>query len=197
MPAHFLPIHAAADKLQKMSGLKRTPRFAVEVRAGHDQRLLIAGFGPERIVGDAGADKPVARAAVQYYPQQAGNPEFRRGVITGWQGTEVSKADGTFQITVLPGPGHLLVMGQDGRYIHEEIGNNLLYSGQRGGTRYYPDAVVKLDLPVQAGPKEIAVALRRGMTLKGRLLGPAGQAMSSAVEGPAILKVPVGDRRTV
>jgi RNA polymerase sigma factor (sigma-70 family) len=132
-------------------------------------------------ITEAGSGKPVAQAAVHYYPQVVGNPNFRRGIITGWQGTEVSKADGTFQIAVFPGPGHLLVIGQDGRYVHEEIGNNVLYSGRPGGTRYYPDAIVKLALPKETQVKDVSVTLKRGASVKGRLVGPGGEPVGKAL----------------
>jgi RNA polymerase sigma factor (sigma-70 family) len=132
-------------------------------------------------VAEAGSGKPVAHAAVQYHPQRADNPNFRREIIQGWDTTEVSAADGTFRIAVLPGPGHLLVMGQDGHYVHEEIGDRILDSGRPGGTRYYPDAVVKLDLPKETRVKEVAVTLKRGVSVKGRLVGPAGERVGKAL----------------
>jgi RNA polymerase sigma factor (sigma-70 family) len=124
---------------------------------------------------EAGSGKLVAGAAVQFWPRRANNPNFRREVLSGWQSGEESGPDGTFQITVLPGPGHLLILGPDGDYIHEEVGSTVLYNGRPGGERYYPDALVKLDLPAGAGPKDITVTLRRGVTVKGNLVGPDGQ----------------------
>jgi RNA polymerase sigma factor (sigma-70 family) len=132
-------------------------------------------------VTEAGSGKPVARAAVQYYPLQAKNPNFKEDIVHGWQGIEVSKGDGTFQIAVLPGPGHLLIMGQNGQYIHEEIGSTVLYSDRPGGRRFYADAIVRLDLPKEDRVKDMAVTLKRGVTVKGRLLGPDGQPVGKAL----------------
>jgi RNA polymerase sigma factor (sigma-70 family) len=130
-------------------------------------------------ITEAGSGKPVGGAAVQYYPLAgSGAP---KGLISGWQGIEVSKADGAFHIPVLPGKGHLLIIGPDGRYLHEEIGANVLYNDRPGGMRYYPDAVVKLDLPKEARAKDVAVTLRRGVSVKGRLVGPGGEPVGKAL----------------
>jgi hypothetical protein len=132
-------------------------------------------------VTEAGSGKPVAQAAVQYYPQTADNANFRKEIIRGWDSTEVSAADGTFQIAVLPGPGHLLVLGQDGHYVHEEIGDRVLDSGRPGGARYYPDAVVKLKVPKETRVQDVAVTLKRGVSVKGQLVGPGGERVGKAL----------------
>jgi protocatechuate 3,4-dioxygenase beta subunit len=132
-------------------------------------------------VTEAGTGKPVAGACVQFWPRGVDNPNLRPNVITGWQKRELTKADGSFAIAVLPGPAHLLVQGPTPDYVHEEIGHEVLYSGRPGGSRLYPDAVVKLDIPARGEPKELAVTLRRGVTVRGRLLGPDGQPVARAV----------------
>src|SRR5262249_29632080 len=129
-------------------------------------------------VTEANSGRPVARASVQYFPQVANNPNYRGDVRTGWQAIERSGADGTFQVPVLPGPGHLLILGPGGDYVHQEIGHSQLFGGRPGGKRYYADAVVKLSVPKGAAAKDVAATLRRGVTVKGRLLGPDGQPLT-------------------
>jgi RNA polymerase sigma factor (sigma-70 family) len=126
-------------------------------------------------VTEAGSGRPVAQVSVQYFPQEVGNPNYHQGIRTRWEAVERSGPDGTFRVPVLPGPGHLLILGPGGDYVHQEIGSNLLFRGEPGGKRYYADAVVKLDPPKGAATKDVAVQLRRGVTVKGRLLGPDGQ----------------------
>ena len=84
-------------------------------------------------------------------------------------------------MAVFPGAGHLLVEGPTPDYVHVEIGHEVIFHGGRGGSRLYPDAFVKLDLPAKGEPKEVAVTLRRGATVRGRLLGPDGKPVARAI----------------
>jgi RNA polymerase sigma factor (sigma-70 family) len=126
-------------------------------------------------VTEAGSGKPVPAASLQYFPRQVDNPDLPKGILTGWQAIEKAGPDGTFQIVVPPGKGHLLVLGPRGEHVHEEITSGELYSGRPGGMRYYPDAVMKLSLKKGTKAHEVAATLRRGVTVKGRVLGPDGQ----------------------
>jgi len=101
-------------------------------------------------------------------------------VLIQSQNVVASRADGSFQIVVLPGPGHLLVSGPGLDYIHEEIGSSVLYADKPGGYRVYPDGHIKLDLAPKAEPKEVSITLRRGVTVEGRLLDPDGKPVARA-----------------
>jgi hypothetical protein len=130
-------------------------------------------------VTEAGTGKPVAGVSVQFYPRRANSKFYREDVITGWQGMVEGGSDGAFQMPVLPGAGHLLVIGPNGDYVHQEIGSNILYSGKPGGMRYQPDALVELDLDAKRKTHEVAVTLRRGVTVTGTLLGPQGKPVAA------------------
>jgi RNA polymerase sigma factor (sigma-70 family) len=132
-------------------------------------------------ITEAASGQPVAGAGVQYEPCPGQNPKVRTDVLRGWQDMVVSGADGVFQIVVQPGPGHLLISGPTQEFIHQEIGSNIISAGRPGGLRYYPDGLVKLDLPAKSGTKEVAVTLRRGVTVEGRLLGPDGKPVARAL----------------
>jgi hypothetical protein len=132
-------------------------------------------------VTEAPSGNTVAGAAVQYIPRRGDNPFFRRDVITDWQAGVETAADGTFQMPVLPGPGHLMVISPTGEHIHQEVGSSQFYNGKPGGMRYYPDGLVKLDLAEKEKVKGVAVTLRRGVTVRGRVLGPDGKPVHSAL----------------
>jgi protocatechuate 3,4-dioxygenase beta subunit len=132
-------------------------------------------------VTEAGSGKPVAGAGVQFWPRATDDPNRPKNLLTGWSHSEMTKEDGTFRMAVPSGTGHLLIQGPTPEYIHEEIGGEVISSGREGGSRVYPDAFVKLDLAPRAEPKELAIALRRGVTVRGKLLGPDGKPVAKAL----------------
>jgi RNA polymerase sigma factor (sigma-70 family) len=139
--------------------------------------LLLRGRVTEKASG-----KPVAGAAVQYGPFEAKN-RLARELHFGWTGPfVVSGPDGHFQLPVLPGPGHLFVNGPTPDYVHEQSDLAHLYRPDTlSNYRYYADAIIPLDLKPDRTPAGVNVALRRGVTVRGRLVGPQGQEVDHAV----------------
>jgi RNA polymerase sigma factor (sigma-70 family) len=136
-------------------------------------------------VTEAPGGKPVGGATVEFEPRFSNNPFFSREIlplIGGRVGTPVTGADGKFETVVLPGPGHLLVNGPTPDYIHAEIvTRKLLGEGVMPNRRHYPDGLVALDLKPDTGPHDVKVTLRRGTTLRGRVVGPDGKAVSQGL----------------
>jgi RNA polymerase sigma factor (sigma-70 family) len=131
-------------------------------------------------ITEAGTGAPVAVASVQYLPRRD-NPNIRNDVPTGWANVAVSRADGTFGLCVLPGAGHLRVHGPTSEYVLQERGQNQLDAGQPGGVRIYAHAFAPLELASGAEPRDLAVTLQRGVTVRGRLLGPDGKSVAEAL----------------
>jgi RNA polymerase sigma factor (sigma-70 family) len=180
-PGKYLTVTAYAPDGQPYLA---TQKILARPRAAVKQTVdikLVRGVLVRGKVTEASSGKPVAGAGVQFMPRDANNPNLRDDVITGWQGAVVSGKDGVFRIAVLPGPGHLLVSGPTADYIHREVGENEIQSGKPGGTRLYPDGLVKLDIPAKGDAKEVAVTLRRGVTVRGRLVGPDGKPVARAL----------------
>jgi hypothetical protein len=119
--------------------------------------------------------RPLGGASVQYIP--VGN---RSGVLIGWYANVASSADGTYQIAVPPGKGHLLVFGPNPGFVLDEIGWNRLHDDQPGGKRYYAHAIVPFEVKAGDQPHEVSVSLRPGVTIKGRIEGPGGQTVTDA-----------------
>jgi RNA polymerase sigma factor (sigma-70 family) len=130
---------------------------------------------------EADSGRAVAKATVQFLPRQADNPNYRRDVLTGWESTVVGGDDGRFDICVLPGPGHLLIHGPTPDYVMAEVSEAKLLQGKEGGSRYYAHAVVPLGLKAGAGTHDVAVKLKRAVTVKGRLVDPDGKPVAEAL----------------
>jgi RNA polymerase sigma factor (sigma-70 family) len=153
---------------------KGAVRHQVEIKL--PRGILVRG-----VVTEAGSGRQVAGAGVQFRPRGGNGPASPQHVLTGFQRIEVTDADGHFAMAVPPGPGYLLFQGPTPDYVHEEVDSETVYSGGRGGTRLYPDVAVRLNLPAKGEPKELAVTLRRGATVRGRLLDPDGRPVARAV----------------
>jgi RNA polymerase sigma factor (sigma-70 family) len=181
LPGNVFEVSAFAPDGEPYLSLKQRvnwPKAAVkqQIELKLPRGVLVRGK-----VAEAGSGKALANATALFIPRQAGNPNFRRDIVTGWDNTAVSGDDGTFDLCVLPGPGHLLVRGPTPDYVFQEIAERKLLSGKEGGQRQYAHAVVPLDTKPGAGPEEVAVALRPAVTVKGRLLGPDDQPVSEAL----------------
>jgi RNA polymerase sigma factor (sigma-70 family) len=151
------------------------PRGAVRK---HEVNLsLRRGICVTGVVRDAASGKPVADAAVEFQPPYDSpfltrEDRFVNDVKTA--------ADGTFEVVVLPGPGHLLVNAPTPDYLHATIlARELLGPGVAPNRRVYPDGLLRLDLKPDVVTHRVEVALRRGVPLKGRVLGPDGQPVAS------------------
>jgi protocatechuate 3,4-dioxygenase beta subunit len=137
-----------------------------------------------RILGsvkEAPSGKPVAGAVVEFEPRYSNNPFFARDAYPRFSDLrEVVKtgADGTFAMTVLPGPSHLLLNAPTPDYVHAEILSRELHGPDvRPNRRHYPDGLVALDLKPGADTHRVELTLKRATTLRGRVLGPDGKAV--------------------
>src|SRR5262249_10659015 len=132
-------------------------------------------------ITEADSGVPVAQASVQFVPRTANNPNLLKDVLTGWESIVVSGDDGCFALGVLPGSGHLLVHGPTPHYILSEMGSRQLDGDRPGGTRHYAHAFVPLDFKPGADAHDLAVSLKRGVTVKGRILGPDDKPVTEAM----------------
>ncbi len=81
-----------------------------------------------------------------------------------------------------PGKGYLTVVGPNLDYIPREIGGGMLYGGGKpGGTRVHAHDIIAYDVEAGEKPHFINATLKPGKTLRGRIVGPAGETVQDAV----------------
>jgi RNA polymerase sigma factor (sigma-70 family) len=160
------------------------PRGAVkhEIEIALPRGMLVRGKVTEESSG-----RPIAGARIIYHPRGSNTislPAVEDPLppeILSYEHSLVrSGADGTFQITVPKFPGHLLVMGPSPHYLTRPVGNNELYFGKPGGFARFYHGVVPLN-PKDGVDKEVSVTLRRGVTLRGQVVGPDGKPVPEGI----------------
>ncbi len=124
-------------------------------------------------VTEEGSGKPVSGAQVDFEIRRAPNGESRTMHV-------YTHSDGSFQLGAEPEPGHLFVWGPDYDYAIQAIDGGIVLRGQPGGSRMYSHAITALDLKPGMGSQEVNLVLRRGETVKGRVVGPDGQPVRDA-----------------
>ena len=116
-------------------------------------------------VVEEGTRRPLAGASVQFFAI----PKSEE-IIADWQAIVASKSDGSFQIAVPPGKGHLLIFSPSPDYILEEIGRSELWSGRPGGSRTYAHDIIAYDVKPGEAPRRVR---RRASPGQDRARSPA------------------------
>ncbi len=148
-------------------------RQSVELKLKRGSRLN--GRVTEDVSG-----KPVARALVSYLQTRRNNTLYDRD-FGGVPCDAVTGADGKFEIVVPAGPGHLLVRAATPDYLHVTTTNPELGRSLLPNWLIYPDALLHIDLKPGQSPDEVAMRLRRGVTVSARVIGPDGKAVARAM----------------
>src|SRR5262249_40053597 len=110
--------------------------------------------------------KPVSGATVVFRQFQHNNPN-RQNYISM---PTTSGKDGTWKLTAPTSRGLLLCTAPGNDFLTSVVGSTDLLEGRPGGDRRFYDCVIALDLKPQKKPKEVPVTLRRGVTLRGKLV---------------------------
>jgi RNA polymerase sigma factor (sigma-70 family) len=156
-------------------------------------------------VTEKASGKPVAGALV-FYQAQLNNSNSKRAEAglnnyANGRNAVTSKPDGTFQIACHPGPGYLTIEGPEPDFaLGENGGYDQLFFGKRGGQPWLSHGFAAVDLKLGDKPPEIAITLRKGVTLTATVTGPAGQSVGDLqvfcpLEGFAVSPVKVRGNR--
>jgi RNA polymerase sigma factor (sigma-70 family) len=93
----------------------------------------------------------------------------------------VTNADGSFQLGVAAGKGRIYVTHPNDEFIPVTVGSGGGSLNKPIGDPSYYHGVVELETKPGDKEAEVHVQLRRGVTVKGRLLGPDGKPVTHAV----------------
>jgi protocatechuate 3,4-dioxygenase beta subunit len=118
-------------------------------------------------VTEAGSGKPVAGAYVAY------NGDSENAVVSG--------PDGSFRVGVPVGSGRLVVTHPSGEFIPVTVGSAGGSLDKPVGEPTYHHAILDVDVKKDDRREEVAVTLRRGVTVKGRLVGPDDKPVAGAL----------------
>ena len=84
----------------------------------------------------------------------------------------MTAADGSFAARRTTREGHLAILAPSEDYVIREIGNREFFNGQPGGARIYTNGFVDCNPQPGNADLNVDVALRRGATVFGRIVGP-------------------------
>lgn len=123
----------------------------------------------------------ITGATIQYVPQSTTRARAPQGVVTGWQGLQLSGENGAFEICVLPGSGTLLISGPDGNFVSREFGSRELSRGLPGGQRNYAHQVEQVNPQANSEPLNLTIELQRGAVVSGHIANSAGEPVEQAL----------------
>jgi RNA polymerase sigma factor (sigma-70 family) len=138
-------------------------------------------------VAEVGSGSPIPGTMLGFLfaPDQRTQSEFRFG--HAWAGP-----DGSFQLAVAPKTRYLIALAPSEDYVFQEAAERMIVEGLPGGRRIYAHAFIARDPNSGAETREVRVVLRRGTTVKGRVIGPDGQPVQDAQMVSRIILMPAG-----
>jgi hypothetical protein len=125
-------------------------------------------------VTEEGSGQPIAGTMLGYL---CGSPA---APLEPWFGRAWAGPDGSFQLAVSPKSTHLIALGPSEDYVLQVTSERLIQEGRPGGRRIYAHAFSAYDRKSTGDTRTVDVVLRRGVTVKGQVIGPDGQPIQDA-----------------
>jgi RNA polymerase sigma factor (sigma-70 family) len=199
MPRDGAPITVVAqspDGAPYLMAVKRPvwPKAAVEQSVDLALRRGVVVRGR---ITEEGTGRPVAGAVVAFGPQQSISTPVGDTYLLNVPG--MTGPDGTYRVAAPPGPGHLVVQGPSDDYVLREIvADGPAPAASRDRHRTYAHAYRALDLKADGPELEVDLALKPGVPVRGRVVGPDGQPIRDAsIFSRAVLRaMPAGASRS-
>lgn len=163
--------HLICEKKIKLADGQQPPKIEIALPRG----VLVRGRVVEKESG-----RPVGGAEIMYDEYALPQYALERTIPSHSprRPCAATKADGTFAIAVPPGFGLLLVQGPGGDFVRHAASYANFHTVNGGNLRrHYVGAAVPLDLKIDQQPAELNLAIRRGVTIRGRIVGPDNRAI--------------------
>jgi hypothetical protein len=148
------------------------PKGAVEqsVNLALPRGVMIRGKITEEV-----SNRPIANAVLHFAPRRA--PGSGAGAAAAGSTTN---ADGSFEMAVGSPSGHLSVMAPSTDYVVREISRQEYFGDGLGNRRLYSHAFLACNPKPGETSLEVNLALRRGVTVTGHVVGPDDRPVSGA-----------------
>jgi len=136
-------------------------------------------------VVEADSGVPVAGASVKYLLCRRLNPYYKRlfPYQVFWAAEDrriLTDGDGSFRIAVIPGPGHLTVRAPTPGFVSQYVSMGQLQDGIPSSFWFVIDGLARIDPKPGTEGIDLTIRLRRGLPVRGRVVGPQGQAVERA-----------------
>jgi RNA polymerase sigma factor (sigma-70 family) len=152
--------------------------------AGKSVSLAIAlprGVTVHGRVLEAGSGTGLRGAGVCFLPVQKPLPSPVSGFpAVGLVYPATTGPDGSFTLTALRGPGHLIVKAAKAEFVPVQDTLQRLSFGSPGGQPIFAHAIVPVDVSDGKDAQDVKISLRRGVAVKGKLIGPDGKPVGGA-----------------
>jgi RNA polymerase sigma factor (sigma-70 family) len=128
-------------------------------------------------VTEEGSGAPIAGAAVNFLPRTRRQSQTDPRTSSRMTSTA---PDGSFQLGAIPGPGRLFIAGPTDDYVLQLFGDRPFDDDRPRPPLIYSHGHLLLDVNPEVANKEVHVRLRRGLTVKGQVVGPDGRGVEHA-----------------
>lgn len=123
---------------------------------------------------EKGTGKPVDDATITFEGSSKNAP---KNVITGWQATQKTNAEGKFTFAVPQGHGTLTVRKMNSPYVLQTMDSRKMISDKPGGSRFYANAFHKMKIEKGTDAIEAEIEVLPGKTVRGVVVDQDGNSV--------------------
>jgi hypothetical protein len=124
---------------------------------------------------DGETGRPIPGASVVYRPSRANTAHNQEYL---YDNAVLTDPEGRFALTVLSGPGYLLVEVPDRSYLRSADVGRLRVNEPFGSAPGRPSGLTEIMAPPAGTPEEIVIRMKRGRTVTLHVVGPNGEKLA-------------------